>query len=195
MLIVKPAPGKEKLGLRDPVNKARLPAGGARVPDTKFWRRRLERGDVVEIDESDDIPVLHPLTVGTEAPAATGVLIAIVGDQAVEVDADMLQQLVDVNDELGRRHDELTAERSKQRRRITELEAELEAARDELAEAASEVNFEVNFENVPGASDGEAATTAPDPVALKSDLAEADAATADAKPKKPAKGKSKKRKG
>lgn len=34
--------------VRDPVTKRALPAQGAHVPDSAYWRRRLQAGDVVE---------------------------------------------------------------------------------------------------------------------------------------------------
>jgi len=44
---VKPAePGAV---VRDPATFNRLPDEGAEVPDTSYWRRRLQQGDVVEV--------------------------------------------------------------------------------------------------------------------------------------------------
>lgn len=43
-LVVRPAPG---VRVRDPFTRAHLAAGGATVPDTTYWRRRLIAGDVV----------------------------------------------------------------------------------------------------------------------------------------------------
>jgi hypothetical protein len=45
MMFVKPAPG---LKVRDPVSRLHLPLGGAEVPNTSFWIRRLQCGDVIE---------------------------------------------------------------------------------------------------------------------------------------------------
>lgn len=47
---VKPAdPGAV---IRDPVTKRQLPADGGDVPDTSFWRRRLDAGEVVVVRET-----------------------------------------------------------------------------------------------------------------------------------------------
>lgn len=46
LMNVKPAqPGTV---VRDPATLERLPDEGAEVPDTAYWRRRLQQGDVVE---------------------------------------------------------------------------------------------------------------------------------------------------
>jgi len=42
-MFVKP---KDGLSVRDPVKGSPLPAEGAEVPDTIFWRRRVRDGDV-----------------------------------------------------------------------------------------------------------------------------------------------------
>lgn len=42
-MFVKP---KDGVSVRDPVKGSPLPAEGAEVPDTIFWRRRLRDGDV-----------------------------------------------------------------------------------------------------------------------------------------------------
>ncbi|TKI02894.1 DUF2635 domain-containing protein [Martelella alba] len=42
-MFVKPNTGR---AVRDPVKGTLLPAEGAEVPDTSFWRRRLRDGDV-----------------------------------------------------------------------------------------------------------------------------------------------------
>jgi hypothetical protein len=42
--------------IRDPHTKRALPDEGGRVPDTTFWRRRLDQGDVVlvvKVDQGD----------------------------------------------------------------------------------------------------------------------------------------------
>lgn len=44
-IFLRPAPG---LTVRDPATKQPLPAEGAEVADTPFWRRRLRRGEVVK---------------------------------------------------------------------------------------------------------------------------------------------------
>ncbi|MGL4859524.1 MAG: DUF2635 domain-containing protein [Enterobacteriaceae bacterium] len=44
-MFLKPAPG---CAVRDPVKGSLLPESGAEVPDSYFWRRRLQDGDVVE---------------------------------------------------------------------------------------------------------------------------------------------------
>jgi len=47
-MFVKP---KNGLSVRDPVKGSPLPADGADVPDTIFWRRRLRDGDVTTTDK------------------------------------------------------------------------------------------------------------------------------------------------
>ncbi len=45
-------PASENLLVRDPERKGHLPAEGAEVPDTEYWRRRLADGDVVAVTEA-----------------------------------------------------------------------------------------------------------------------------------------------
>lgn len=45
---VKPAEGRK---VRDPASLQHLPEGGAEVPDTSYWRRRLQAGDVVLVKD------------------------------------------------------------------------------------------------------------------------------------------------
>lgn len=33
--------------VRDPITRQHLPEGGAQVPDSPYWRRRIRAGDVV----------------------------------------------------------------------------------------------------------------------------------------------------
>lgn len=44
---VRPATPETKV--RDPERGGHLPAAGAEVPDTEYWRRRLRDGDVVKV--------------------------------------------------------------------------------------------------------------------------------------------------
>ena len=37
--------------IRDPHTHRALPPEGGRVPDNTFWRRRLDRGEIVQVDE------------------------------------------------------------------------------------------------------------------------------------------------
>lgn len=46
---VKPAPGRLA---RDPRSKLPVPEGGADVPESSYWTRRLASGDVVRVDEA-----------------------------------------------------------------------------------------------------------------------------------------------
>lgn len=54
---IKPAPG---LRLADPVTGDYLPEGGALVPRSGFWLRRLKDGDVVEVKRDFPAPVPAP---------------------------------------------------------------------------------------------------------------------------------------
>jgi hypothetical protein len=58
---VKPAkPGNV---IRDPRTRRPLPAEGATVPDTTFWQRRLDAGEVVLVEGPTSTPTgLEPLT-------------------------------------------------------------------------------------------------------------------------------------
>jgi hypothetical protein len=53
-MTVKPVPG---MTVRDPETRAELPAGGASVPRTSFWLRRLVAGDVAPCDAPQPAPV------------------------------------------------------------------------------------------------------------------------------------------
>lgn len=50
MMPVKPAKG---LVVRDPATGLRLPAHGASVPATPFWRQRHRHGDVADTTEAE----------------------------------------------------------------------------------------------------------------------------------------------
>lgn len=43
-------PAKPGTVVRDPQTYERLPDEGAEVPDTSYWRRRLDQGDVVVVE-------------------------------------------------------------------------------------------------------------------------------------------------
>lgn len=62
---VKPASAEVKV--RDPATRRHLPAEGAEVADTAFWRRRLAEGDVVLIPS--DMPWQVELGVAAPTPA------------------------------------------------------------------------------------------------------------------------------
>lgn len=72
-LFVRPVPGR---AVRDPDTAKPLPAAGATVPNSQFWRRRVRDGDVVA-GETPDAPVpasAAPGAVSTRyIPTATGV--------------------------------------------------------------------------------------------------------------------------
>lgn len=53
-MFVKP---KDGISVRDPVKGSPLPAEGAEVPDTIFWRRRLRDGDVSITEKPVTTPV------------------------------------------------------------------------------------------------------------------------------------------
>lgn len=57
---------RPKAGLKipDPERGGYLPAGGSRVPDTAYWRRRLRDGEVEPVPE----PPVAPASVSTFAP-------------------------------------------------------------------------------------------------------------------------------
>jgi hypothetical protein len=58
-LHVKPAvPGAV---IRDPRTMRALPAEGGRVPDNTFWRRRLNKGEIVELPEPKATPQHRPV--------------------------------------------------------------------------------------------------------------------------------------
>ena len=44
---------KEGLLVRDPFTKRPLPESGRDVPDTTYWRRRVETGDVVLMESPE----------------------------------------------------------------------------------------------------------------------------------------------
>jgi hypothetical protein len=46
-MFVKPAPG---LRVRDPISRLHLPEGGAEVPESSYWIRRVQSGDVVRVE-------------------------------------------------------------------------------------------------------------------------------------------------
>ncbi len=56
-MFVKPAPGRM---VRDPISKRHLPGGGAEVPATNYWLRRLDAGDVVAAEPPKPAPMLKP---------------------------------------------------------------------------------------------------------------------------------------
>lgn len=39
--------------VRDPISMQRLPDEGAEVPDTLYWHRRVDQGDVVPVTEEE----------------------------------------------------------------------------------------------------------------------------------------------
>ncbi|KEA54674.1 MULTISPECIES: DUF2635 domain-containing protein [Mangrovibacter] len=61
-MFVKP---KDGLSVRDPVKGSPLPAEGAEVPNTIFWRRRLSDGDV-SITEKPVTPLVATVKSTTE---------------------------------------------------------------------------------------------------------------------------------
>ena len=42
--------------VRDPVTRKLLPAAGAEVPNTSFWRRRVRDADVIDPKAADALP-------------------------------------------------------------------------------------------------------------------------------------------
>jgi hypothetical protein len=43
-------PARDGLVVRDPVTREAIPAEGAEVPASTYWRRRLRDGDVIMMD-------------------------------------------------------------------------------------------------------------------------------------------------
>lgn len=44
-------PKAKDMTIRDPRTMVKLPDGGANVPDSNYWRRRLLAGDVVLVEQ------------------------------------------------------------------------------------------------------------------------------------------------
>ncbi len=59
-MFVKPGDG---LQVRDPVTKALLPAEGKEVPETIYWTRRVNSGDVVRVvQEAESVLETNQIT-------------------------------------------------------------------------------------------------------------------------------------
>ncbi len=58
-MLIKPNPGKL---VRDPATKIPVPANGLDVPDSNYWRRRAQDGDIeiVKSVEKTDEPTSKP---------------------------------------------------------------------------------------------------------------------------------------
>jgi hypothetical protein len=46
-MFVKPAPGTK---VRDPISRLHIPESGVEVPESSYWIRRVQSGDVVRVD-------------------------------------------------------------------------------------------------------------------------------------------------
>lgn len=57
--------------IRDPQSKRRLPDEGAEVPDTSYWYRRLQDGDVVRVVDPVSAPVSAPMMLDPIPPLIT----------------------------------------------------------------------------------------------------------------------------
>ena len=61
-MFIRPVEGRL---VRDPVTKRHLPAAGAEVPESTYWIRRIEGGDVVRT--SPDVVSLIQITSDSES--------------------------------------------------------------------------------------------------------------------------------